>query len=71
MPWWRFFLRNALGGIAWATLVGLVAYVFGEAAVKANDKYGLYGAIAAIAVVAIGYLGFRRWKKRMFENPET
>src|ERR1044071_9907141 len=26
MPWWRFFMWNALGGIAWAVSVALVAY---------------------------------------------
>ena len=43
MPWWRFFFWNAAGGIVWATLVGVVAYKFGEAAAEAINKYGLYG----------------------------
>ena len=43
MPWWRFFFWNALGGIVWATVVGVVAYKFGEAAADAINKYGLYG----------------------------
>ena len=49
MPWWRFLLFNAAGGILWATLVGLVAYYSGEAAASAIQTYGLYaaGAIAA------------------------
>ena len=34
MPWWRFLLFNAAGGILWATLVGLVAYYSGEAAAQ-------------------------------------
>jgi membrane protein DedA with SNARE-associated domain len=71
MPWWRFFFWNALGGIVWAALVGVVAYKFGEAAAKAVNKYGLYGGIAVVVVLAILYVVFRIWKKRMLENPET
>jgi membrane protein DedA with SNARE-associated domain len=62
---------NALGGIVWATLVGVVAYKFGEAAVKAINKYGLYGAIAVGLALAILYIAFRVWKKRMLENAEV
>ena len=71
MPWWRFLFWNALGGIVWATLVGVVAYTFGEAAVKAIDKYGLFGAIAIAIVAAILFIAFRIWKKRLLENAET
>jgi membrane protein DedA with SNARE-associated domain len=68
MPWWRFFFWNAAGGIVWATVVGIVAYKFGEAAAEAVNKYGLYGAIAVIVIVAILYIAFRIWKKRILEK---
>ena len=42
MPWWRFLLFNAAGGILWATAVGLVAYFAGSAAADAIQTYGLY-----------------------------
>ena len=71
MTWWRFLFWNALGGIVWATVVGVVAYKFGEAAVKAIDKYGVLGAIGVAIVVAIAYLAFRFWKKRLLQNTET
>jgi membrane protein DedA with SNARE-associated domain len=71
MRWWRFLLWNALGGIVWAVLVGVVAYKFGEAAAEAINKYGLYGAIAVVVIAAILFLAFRVWKKRMLENPRT
>jgi membrane protein DedA with SNARE-associated domain len=71
MPWWRFLLWNALGGIVWAIAVSLIAYKFGEAAAEAINKYGLYGAIAVIVVVVIGFVGFRFWKKRVLENSQT
>jgi membrane protein DedA with SNARE-associated domain len=71
MPWWRFLLWNALGGIVWAVLVTVVAYKFGEAAAEAVNKFGLVGGIAVAVSVAILYLVFRRWKKRVLENPGT
>ena len=68
MPWWRFLLFNAAGGILWATLVGLVAYYSGEAAAHAIQTYGLYAA-GAIAVAVVGLvLGVRWWERRMLAN---
>jgi membrane protein DedA with SNARE-associated domain len=65
MPWWRFLLWNAAGGICWAITIGLVAFYAGNAAAEAISRYGLYGALAVI-VVAIGiWLGFRFWRRRM------
>lgn len=70
MPWGRFLLFNAAGGILWATLVGLVAYFLGRAAANAIQTYGLYAA-GAIALVTVGLLlGFRWWERRMLANEE-
>jgi membrane protein DedA with SNARE-associated domain len=52
MPWWRFLFWNALGGICWATAVGLIAYYAGNAAAAAIQRYGIYAA-AVIAVAAL------------------
>ncbi len=49
MPWWRFFLWNALGGICWAILVGTLAYYGGHAAADAVNKYGLIGGLVIVA----------------------
>jgi len=68
MPWWRFLVFNAAGGILWATLVGLVAYYSGEAAASAIQTYGLYAA-GAIALFAVAFiLGVRWWERRMVAN---
>jgi membrane protein DedA with SNARE-associated domain len=70
MPWWRFLLFNAAGGILWATLVGLVAYYSGHAAADAIQTYGLYAA-GAIAVVTVAFvLGLRWWERRMVANED-
>jgi membrane protein DedA with SNARE-associated domain len=65
MTWWRFFAWNAIGGIAWATAVALVAYYFGHAAADAIAQYGLAGAgvAAVIAILLLGGLHF--WNRRM------
>lgn len=65
MTWWRFFLWNAAGGIAWATLVGLLAYYFGRAAADAIGTYGLLGAAVVAVVAALVFLGAHLWRKRM------
>ena len=44
MPWPRFLMWNALGGAAWATTVGLLAYFLGTAAKHAITTVGIAGA---------------------------
>jgi membrane protein DedA with SNARE-associated domain len=65
MPWWRFFLWNAAGGIIWATGVSLLAYYFGKAAADAVATYGVYALIAIVVVAAIVFVVMRVLKKRM------
>ena len=65
MRWWTFFLWNAAGGICWALLVGLVAYLFGQAAADAIAKYGLIGGASVVALALAGLVGFHFWRKRL------
>jgi membrane protein DedA with SNARE-associated domain len=70
MPWGRFVLYNAIGGILWATTIGLVAYYFGNAVIDAIEKYGLI-AVGVIAVLAVlGFFG-HRWFRRRNEKREA
>jgi membrane protein DedA with SNARE-associated domain len=67
MHWARFLFWNAAGGIAWATLVGLVAYYGGQSAANGIQRYGIYafGVLAALLIVA--YLAThygKRWLER-------
>jgi len=68
MSWWRFFLWNAAGGIAWATGVGLLAYYAGKAAGDAVGRYGLYGGAVVIALAVLVILALRVWHKRAIES---
>jgi membrane protein DedA with SNARE-associated domain len=65
MPWWRFLVWNAAGGIAWATTVGLVSYYLGKKAADAITKYGLFAAAAVVAAAVIAWLALRLLGKRI------
>ena len=65
MPWWRFFIWNAAGGIIWATLVSLLAYYFGKAAADAVATYGIYALVAIVVLAAIAFVVVRVVKKRV------
>jgi membrane protein DedA with SNARE-associated domain len=65
MPWWKFLVWNAAGGICWAVLVGLVAYYAGQAAADAIRRYGLIGGVALVVLAALAFVGFHLWKKRL------
>ena len=43
MRWRSFVLWNALGGICWASAIGLIAYFLGHSAGNAIEAFGLYG----------------------------
>jgi membrane-associated protein len=60
MPWKSFLLYNALGGIVWATIVGVLAYVLGHAAEKAIEVAGVVGLVGAVVVVIGAFVVLRR-----------
>ena len=68
MPWWRFLFWNAAGGIAWATLVGLLAYYAGQAAADAVKRYGLFAGAGIAALVVIVLLGVRFGRRELEER---
>jgi membrane-associated protein len=59
MQWRRFLFWNALGGIAWATSVGLLAYYLGPPAEKIFRTIGIAGVTLAVAAV----LAFVLWRR--------
>jgi membrane protein DedA with SNARE-associated domain len=63
MHWRSFLLWNALGGICWATAIGLLAYFLGNAAGNVIQTFGLFGLLAVVLVVGglvIAHLRHRR-----------
>jgi membrane protein DedA with SNARE-associated domain len=65
MPWWRFLFWNAAGGIAWATLFGLVAFYGGKAVADAIARYGLYAAAGAVVLIALAWVALHFGKSRL------
>jgi membrane protein DedA with SNARE-associated domain len=63
MPWRRFLLWNALGGIAWAISVGLLAYWLGPPAEKIFRTIGIVG-VSLAAVAVLGLVLWRRLRRR-------
>jgi membrane protein DedA with SNARE-associated domain len=64
MRWRSFFLWNALGGICWATAIGLIAYFLGRSAGNAIKAFGLYGLVAAVLALFGFFLLQRRARLR-------
>ena len=60
MHWPRFLFWNALGGIAWAASVGLLAYWLGPTAEKIFRTVGLAG----VGVVVLALAGVMLWRRR-------
>jgi membrane protein DedA with SNARE-associated domain len=63
MRWRTFFLWNALGGLTWATAVGLFAYFLGRSAGGAIEAFGIYGLVAVLLAVASVLLAHRRHRR--------
>ena len=64
MPWRSFVLWNALGGIAWACLIGTIAYVLGRSAGNVVEAFGLYG-LAAVVIAILGAVIMHRHHRRV------
>jgi membrane-associated protein len=64
MHWRSFAIWNALGGISWATLVGVVAYLLGHSAGNAIETFGLYGLAALLLAVISTVVLHRRHRRR-------
>jgi membrane-associated protein len=64
MPWRSFVLWNALGGITWATGIGLLAYFLGSSAGNAIEAFGIYGLVAALVAVVSAVMLHRRARRR-------
>jgi membrane-associated protein len=63
MRWPIFLFWNALGGIAWATSVGLAAYYLGPAAEHVLKVAGIAGIAVAVIIVA-AYFVWRRHRRK-------
>jgi membrane protein DedA with SNARE-associated domain len=63
MNWRSFVLWNAIGGICWATGIGLLAYYLGHAAGNVIETFGLYGLAAALLAIGTAVFVHRRHRR--------
>jgi membrane protein DedA with SNARE-associated domain len=64
MRWRTFLLWNALGGVCWATVMGLAAYFLGHAAGNVISTFGIFGLVAVAAALVTGFVLHRRHSAR-------
>ncbi|HEV3284492.1 MAG TPA: DedA family protein [Solirubrobacteraceae bacterium] len=64
MHWRSFVVWNALGGICWATAIGLLAYVLGHAAGNVVETFGIFGLVAGVLAIGGGFIAARRHRRR-------
>jgi len=71
MPWLRFLIFNALGGIIWATCYGEGAYLAGDRITKLSRPVDFGLAVAAIMVVVTLVLVLRRQEEVLSAKAEA
>lgn len=59
MPWRRFVVFNAAGGVSWVLTIGLAAFLIGQAAKNAITGLGLIGLVGLV----LGVAGHLLWKR--------
>jgi membrane protein DedA with SNARE-associated domain len=64
MSWPTFLFWNALGGIAWATSIGLLAYFVGHSAEKFIHLAGIGGAVLVVLGGGVLWFVLRTRRKR-------
>ncbi len=71
MPWPHFLLMNALGGIVWATVFGVGAYVFGkQVAELGGGIVSVLLLIGAVVAVIAGMIFFRHHEEELIKQAE-
>ena len=66
----RFFLYNALGGVAWASLMGGLGYMFGLQVEHIVGPLGILALIAVIFISIAAWMFFKRHEARLTREAE-
>jgi membrane protein DedA with SNARE-associated domain len=70
MPWRRFLLFNAAGGIVWVTAYGLAAYYFGTTIDRVRGPIGILALVLAAFAVIASIVLLRRHEKNLQAEAE-
>ncbi len=65
MPWRRFLVFDALGGVAWAAVMALGPYIFGEAFTAVGRPVGVAGIVALLVLAVVGARRMKRYEARL------
>ena len=68
MPWPRFFVMNAAGGLAWAASFATAAYVFGDRVSKVEGPIAIGLLILVGLGIAFALFSAHRYEKQMTER---
>jgi membrane protein DedA with SNARE-associated domain len=68
MPWRRFAVMNALGGLCWASFFAVAAFLFGDAIRRVEGPIGYTLLGATVTCMVIGFILFRRYEHRIIEH---
>lgn len=70
MPWPRFLLFNALGGIIWATIYGLGGYFLGDNIHRLTGPVGIIFIVLAVLIIIAFVVFVSRNERRLEEEAE-
>src|SRR2546425_1872847 len=68
MPWPRFLLFNALGGITWATIYGLGGYFLGDNIHRLTGPVGTIFIVLAVLIIIVSVVFVWRNERRLEEG---
>lgn len=71
MPWQRFLVWNALGGVFWTCLYGFGAYLLGNQVHRLVGPFGIAVGAVALAVVVLSVRFVRRHEARLIEEAKA
>jgi membrane protein DedA with SNARE-associated domain len=71
MSWLHFMVMNTLGGICWASLFGMGAYVLGEQIKRVAGPVSVLLLVTAIFLVIAGIFFFRHHEKELEQRAEA
>ena len=70
MQWRQFLIFNALGGVVWAALIGVGAYLFGHQLHRFAAPIGIVLLVGAVVVAIAGFVFVRRHEQALIAQAE-
>lgn len=71
LPWPRFLVANALGGLVWASIVGMSAYTLGRSIHEVQGPAGAIGVAIAVGIVIAIFVYLKRHEAELQAEAEA